>query len=294
MSQFPVCDGGKEMPATKQRCRAQMDFERLLRTSNACFLALGPEGTITEWSSQLGALLHFAPEEAHLVKFVDFITLDFHNGVTDMIGKAQAVGYCSKPVPIYTKGAAKINTVLHAFAFAQTMELGNKVYIVVQPSSISAEKGESKSMWMQSEMPIVELDSNGRVTEWNQHMVELFGFSTYDMVGRSFYDFTAEEITKRVQRILKLSKEAAGVSTCRATLHTISGIPQPVRLYAMAVRDGAGQILSICLAVQTNDDGKRSYQVSSVADLPTTDALHDIISDTSDESCDEWKDCAFA
>jgi len=294
MNRIPVCRGSRAGPAAKQRYRSQLDFGALLRTSQACFLTLCPQGMITEWSLQLGALLDFAPEEACHVKFIDFITVDFHNDVTDMIGKAQAVGHFSKAVPIYTKEGAKINTVLHAFASAQTMELGHEVHIVVQPSSISAETCKSKSMWMQLEMPISELDLSDKVTEWNQHMVELFGFSAHDMVGRSFYDITTVDTTKKVQRMLKVSKETVGVSTCRVTLHTISGIPQLVRLYATAGRDGAGQIMSISLAVQKIVDGKTSYEIPSVADLPTTDALNDIVSDTSEESAEEWECNAFA
>jgi len=133
MNRIPVCRGSRAGPAAKQRYRSQLDFGALLRTSQACFLTLCPQGMITEWSLQLGALLDFAPEEACHVKFIDFITVDFHNDVTDMIGKAQAVGHCGKSVPVYTKEGAKINTVLHAFASAQTMESGNEVHIVVQP-----------------------------------------------------------------------------------------------------------------------------------------------------------------
>jgi len=149
-------------------------------------------------------------------------------------------------------------------------------------------------MWMQLEMPIVELDLDDKVTEWNQHMAELFGFSTHDMVGRSFYDFTAVDTTKQVQHIVEVSKKTAGVSTCQVTLHSISGVPQLGRLYAMAGRDGVGQIMSVSLAVQKIVDGKTIYEIPSFVDLPTTDVLNEIVSDTSEASAEEWECNAFA
>jgi len=52
-------------------------------------------------------------------------------------------------------------------------------------------------------------------------------------------------------------------------------------LVVMAFRDGAGQISSLSLAVQELVDGKTSYEMQSVADFPITNALNDIVFETS-------------
>jgi len=87
-----------------------------------------------------------------------------------------------------------------------------KLWAVVPLFSISAEKCNNKITWMQLEMPVAELD-----LKWNQHMVESFGLSTHAVVGRSFCDSIAMHTTTKVQRMLKLRKEATGVSPCHVT-----------------------------------------------------------------------------
>jgi len=237
-------------------------------------------------SSQLSSLLNFQNDEICGLKFLDLITEDFYDEVNEMIKKVQtASGWMSMQIPMYTKDAIKVDTVLHMIACTKNNVHAEEVYVVFEPeSTLSRERAET-SLWMQLGTPTAEMDVNGKITGWNAQMMDLSGFSKEDMIGRSFLDLFSVDALQKVRRTLRLSREVAGVSTCRTTLYTISGFPHLIRLHAMACHDEAGQLVRTAVAAEQIDEDKAKSE--SIADLPTADDFNNVISDTSDDSCDE-------
>jgi len=273
-------------PAKKQLHQSELHLSSLLKASHACFMTLDQNGLMYGVSSQLSSLLNFQNEEICGLKFLDLITEDFYNEVNEMIKKVQTDrGWMSMQIPMYTKDAIKVDTVLHVITCTKNNVHAKEVYVVFEPeSTLSGERAES-SLWMQLGTPTAEMDVNGKITGWNAQMMDLSGFSKEDMIGRSFFDLFTVDALQKVRRTLRLSSEAAGVSTCRTTLYTISGFPHLIRLHAMACHDEAGQLVRTAVAAeQIGEDNAKS---ESIANLPTADDFNNVISETSDDACDE-------
>jgi len=274
--------------AKKQVHQSQLHLSSLLKASHACFLTLDQNGLMYGVSSQLSSLLNFQNEEIYGLEFLDLITEDFHDEVNDMISKVQtAGGWISMQIPIYTKDAIKVNTVLHVLTSSETNVDAKEVFVVLEPESTSPGEPAKHSLWMQLGTPTAEMDPNGKITGWNAQMMDLSGLSNEDMIGQSFLDLFTVDAVQKVRRTLRLSREVAGVSTCRTTLYTLSGFPHLIHLHAMACRDEAGQLIRIAVAAKQIDQDKAKCQASSIADLPTADDFSSVVSDTSDDSCDE-------
>jgi len=273
-------------PAKKQLHQSELHLSSLLKASHACFMTLDQNGLMYGVSSQLSSLLNFQNEEICGLKFLDLITEDFYNEVNEMIKKVQTDrGWMSMQIPMYTKDAIKVDTVLHMIACTKNNVHAEEVYVVFEPeSTLSRERAET-SLWMQLGTPTAEMDVNGKITGWNAQMMDLSGFSKEDMIGRSFLDLFSVDALQKVRRTLRLSREVAGVSTCRTTLYTISGFPHLIRLHIMACRDEVGQLVRTAVAAEQIDEDKAKSE--SIADLPTADDFNNVISDTSDDSCDE-------
>jgi len=270
----------------KQQHQSEFSLQSLLSTSQAYFLTVDPQGLMCDVSSQLSSLLDFQCEELCGLKFLDLITEDFHDDVKEMMEKLQTTGgWMSMRIPVYTKDATKVNMVLNLI----TSTKNNVVHVVFQPQSISPGECAENSLCMQLCTPTVEMNANGKITAWNAHMMELCGFSEDDMVGQSFFDLLTVGTVQKVRRMLRLSREVAGASSCRITLFTLAGIPKLIRLHAMASHNKAGQLISIAVAAQHLEEDRAKSAAQSISDLPTADVFNDIISDTSEDSCDAWE-----
>jgi len=201
--------------ACKQQHQSEFSLQSLLSTSQAYFLTVDPQGLMCDVSSQLSSLLDFQCEELCGLKFLDLITEDFHDDVKEMMEKLQTTGgWMSMRIPVYTKDATKVNMVLNLI----TSTKNNVVHVVFQPQSISPGECAENSLCMQLGTPTVEMNANGKITAWNAHMMELCGFSEDDMVGQSFFDLLTVGTVQKVRRMLRLSREVAGASSCRITL----------------------------------------------------------------------------
>jgi len=210
--------------AKKQVHQSQLHLSSLLKASHACFLTLDQNGLMYGVSSQLSSLLNFQNEEIYGLEFLDLITEDFHDEVNDMISKVQtAGGWISMQIPIYTKDAIKVNTVLHVLTSSETNVDAKEVFVVLEPESTSPGEPAKHSLWMQLGTPTAEMDPNGKITGWNAQMMDLSGLSKEDMIGQSFLDLFTVDAVQKVRRTLRLSREVAGVSTCRTTLIHFQG-----------------------------------------------------------------------
>jgi len=274
--------------ARKRLHQSELHFSSLFTASHACFLTLDQQGLICGVSSQLSSLLNFQREELCCLKFLDLITEDVLDKVNEMTKKVQiAGGWISTQIPVFTKDLIKVNTVLHVMTSTANNAHTREIHVVFEPELSSLGERAQNSLWMQLGIPSVEMDVTGRITAWNAQMMDLSGFSKEDMVGNSFLDLFTKDAVPKVRRILRLSHEVAGVSTCRTTLYTVSGFPHFIRLYAMACRNEAGQLISIAVAAQQIDEDKAKPDTSSIADLPTADVFNNVVSDTTEDSCDE-------
>jgi len=273
--------------AGKQPHQSEFNLDSLLCTSHACFLTVGPQGLMCDVSLRLSSLLEFQPEELCNTKFLDLITEDMYDEVDDMMEKVRTTGgWMRMQIPVYTKEASKFNTVLNMVTTTED----NMVHVIFQPQSTSPEELAENSLCMQSGTPTVEINANGKITAWNAQMMELCGFSKEEMVGLSFLDLFTVGTVQKVRRMLRLSREISGASTCKITLYTLQGIPKIIRLHAMACHDKAGQLISITVAAQQVEKYAAKAGEQSMSDLPTADGFDNIVSDASDDSCGEWED----
>jgi len=262
------------------------NLHSLLCTSTACALTVDPQGLMCDVSFRLSSLLEFQPEELCSVKFLDLITEDLHDEVGDMMEKVRATGgWMSMPIPVYTKEVLKVNTVLHVVTSTED----NMVHVIFQPQSTSPEERAENSLCMQSGTPTVEINANDKIIAWNAQMMELCGFSKEDMVGQSFLDLFTVGTVQKVRRMLRLSREVSGASTCKITLYSLQGNLKIIRLHAMACHDKAGQLISITVAAQQVEEYAAKAGEQSISDLPTADGFSEIVSDASDNSCGEWE-----
>jgi len=224
-----------------------IDLQGLLRKSSLSFVQVDTEGKIVEWSPKMETLLHFSKEEICGVEFMDLITVDFIDGVRDMIEKVHTLcHWVSKSMPLYTKEARRVEVSLHVVADTQSQ----CIIIIIEPLSFSARNCKTNSLWMEVQMPAVELDLNGMVMAWNMHMVKLTGFTAQDLVGRSFLDLHTSDTLSKVRHMLQSSCREAGPSHCTVTLLTISGLPKPVRIHAVALRNTEGLVISTLALIQ--------------------------------------------
>jgi len=190
-------------------------------------------------SSQLSSLLGFQCEELCGLKFLHLITEDFYDDVSEMMEEIQRTGgWMSIQIPVYTKGAIKVDTVLNLI----TSTKNDVVHVVFQPPSTLPEEFAENSLCMQLVTPTIAVNANGKITASNAQMKELSGFPQEDMVQQSFFDLFTVGIVQKVRRMLRLSHEVAGASTSRIMLYTLAGIPKLIRLHAMASHDKAGQL----------------------------------------------------
>jgi PAS domain S-box-containing protein len=110
-----------------------------------------------------------------------------------------------------------------------------------------------------SDDAIVSTQLDGTVTSWNKGAEALFGYTAAEMVGESISTLAPEGVEDEPLRNLAAVLET-GEGRFEATRVRKDGIPVDVSLTISAVRNPAGEIVSIAAIVQDITDRKRAEQ----------------------------------
>jgi len=98
--------------------------------------------------------------------------------------------------------------------------------------------------------PAFEVSRNGNIIGWNAPMADLSDYTMKGVVGLSVFHLWSYRCRDKVELMLRLSIETSAPSMCHITLYTKAGIQKLVRMQAMALRNQAGKVIRIAIAVE--------------------------------------------
>jgi len=252
----------------------ESNFRSLYNTSSSCYLTVDTEGKVCEWSWPLAMLLGFTEEEIIGFVFIELVSIEYYGTVLHSIDKVQQLHHClTTAARLVVKDGTLLDVTLQILACAQ----GEQVLVVTQPFLVS-----TQGLWVELGFAAFEVSSNGNITAWNARMSELSDYTTKDVMGLSIFHLWPYRWRDKVHRMLRLSTEKSGPSTCQIDLYAKTGIVKLVRMHALALRNQAGKVIRIAIVVEDLVKDEHSSQHSNTDLLPTP--LDMLLSGSSGES----------
>ncbi|CAK0900951.1 unnamed protein product, partial [Prorocentrum cordatum] len=170
------------------------DLSRLIETANAPIFGVNLDGHVTEWNRKAAELTMFSKEETmgrHLVD--EFIMTEYQAEVQAVLTRAcQGSEAANFEFPLMTKDGKQIDILLNATTRRDTDGSVTGVVGVGQDIT-NMRKALTESKTLAEELtelintanaPILGIDINGLVSEWNKKSAELLGWSKMETLGK--------------------------------------------------------------------------------------------------------------
>eukprot|EP00930_Biecheleria_cincta_P039996 TRINITY_DN27442_c0_g1_i1.p1 TRINITY_DN27442_c0_g1~~TRINITY_DN27442_c0_g1_i1.p1 ORF type:complete len:2290 (+),score=499.19 TRINITY_DN27442_c0_g1_i1:44-6913(+) len=212
------------------------DLARLIETANAPIFGVDTSGCVTVWNRKAAVISGFPYEEAQSRPFVqDFISESHRVLVQNILDKA----LCGEEVanfelPLYSKYGEKREILLNA-----TPRLGRDGDVIgvvgVGQDITEVSKQKQEALRVAAELrnivdtasaPIIGIDRNEIVTEWNRRVTEVTGMTKEEAVGKELLSFVLDSCRAEVHRVIK--EALAGKSTPGMEVMLVTKSQEPV------------------------------------------------------------------
>ena len=202
--------------------RIAEDLTRLIDTANAPIIGIDAEGRVNEWNQTAARTTGFSKEEVLGKDLVDeFITDDYKTPVREVLQKALAgVETSNYEFPLFTKSGDRLDVLLNSTtrrdASGQVVGVVGVGQDITELARVRAEQEQIAEDLTRlidtANAPIIGIDAEGRVNEWNQTAARTTGFSKEEVLGKDLVDeFITDDYKTPVREVLQ--KALAGVET---------------------------------------------------------------------------------
>jgi len=232
------------------------DLQRLIETANAPIFGVDTEGRVTEWNRMAAHLSGFSKQETLGRKLVeDFITPDFKEKVAIVLAHAcEGEETANFEFPLVTKTGKRFDVLLNA---TTRRDAEGKVTGVV---GVGQDITEMRNILIESKRvaddltrvidtanaPILGIDTEGKVTEWNRIAAAISGWSKSETIGKLLVEeFITESYREEVGRVLKDALEGNETANFEFPLFTKDGRRREILLNATTRRGADGEVTGV-------------------------------------------------
>jgi len=227
-----------------------------VRSANAPIFGVNTNGELTEWNDKAAALLGYSRDEALGKPFVDtFLREDVRAEVRSVIENAcQGVETSHFECPLIDRQGSEVLVLLNA---ATRMDAGGRIIGMVGVgqditnlrkvmTEISIQADDLRRIIEHANAPILGIDTEGRVTEWNQKVAEISHYTKDEMLGQVLVEtFIHEEYREEVGTILGMALEGDETDNYEFPLFTKSGGRHEILFNATTRRGADGNITGV-------------------------------------------------
>jgi len=237
--------------------RIAQDLMRLIDYANAPIFGIDTKGRVNEWNRKAVEITGYQRDEVigkNLVQ--DFITPDFQASVMEVLDNAlQGKGTDNFEFPLYSRDGKKVEVLLNATTRVDAANTPIGVIGVGQDITErkTAEQEVTRlAMDLQrlidsANAPILGVDRNGLISEWNQNMCKLSGYSKQDVLGirLATCDFIDVENRASVADVLERALEGHDCQNFEFSIHSKDGRRVELLLNAATRRNAAQAIVGV-------------------------------------------------
>ncbi|XRB24516.1 histidine kinase [Pseudoscourfieldia marina] len=226
---------GQDITQSKQAADKQESIAKELRqfveTANAPIFGIDVHGNVNEWNDKAEAIVGYTKDETmgrHLVQ--NFISPDYRESVQRVLDDAlkgkEAQNF---EFPLYTKGGERVEVLLNA---TSRRDVEGKIYGVIGVGQDITERkkaeveleviaSELRQLIETANAPIIGIDLEGRITEWNNKVEELLGYSALDAKGEVFVEkFVMSHDRRSVQEIMDMALKGQSTASFEIAFYT--------------------------------------------------------------------------
>jgi PAS domain S-box-containing protein len=242
--------------ANAEQQRVADDLSRLIETANAPIFGVDVEGKVTEWNRKASELSGFPKDESMGQLLVEkFVTDDYKRVVHDVLKRAyKGEETANFEFPLMTRSQERIAILLNATPRRDAS--GNVTGVVGVGQDITSlrhamhETGRVADDLMRlidtANAPILGIDTNWNITEWNVMASTIAGWHKKDIVGMPLLDVViSDDYREEVEQVLKRALEGNETANYMFPLFTKSGQRHDILLNATSRRGPDGEIIGV-------------------------------------------------
>ena len=231
------------------RIAQEREYSKLIDTANAPIFGVDTHGNVNVWNQCAMRLVGYSTEEVMGHSLVEeFITEDYQGSVQAVLDQAlRGKETANFEFPLLTKARVRLEVLLNATT--RRDEQGNVIGVVGIGQDITgriAQEREYSKLIDTANAPIFGVDTQGKVTVWNQCAIRLVGYSSEEVMGHSLVqEFITPEHRSRVQGVLDQALAGDETANFEFPLMTKAGVRLEVLLNATTRRDEQGNIIGV-------------------------------------------------
>jgi PAS domain S-box-containing protein len=232
------------------------DLTQLIDTANAPIFGVNVDGSVNEWNKKSAEITEFTKEEVlgrNLVE--EFITPDYRQAVKLVLEKAmRGLETANFEFPLQTKAGDRVEVLLNATSRRDAE--GQIIGVVGIGQDITGRKeaeeqlsriaNELTALIDTANAPIIGIDSNGLVNEWNQKAATITEYPKDEVMGRNLVDeFITPEYRQAVKAVMDQALGGNATANFEFPLFTKTKRRLEVLLNANPRRDASGTIIGV-------------------------------------------------
>ena len=237
--------------------RIAQDLMRLIDYANAPIFGIDSHGLVNEWNRKSVEITGYRREDVigkNLVQ--DFITPDYQASVKEVLDNAlQGKGTDNFEFPLYSRDGRKVEVLLNATTRVDATNTPIGVIGVGQDiterktaeQEVSRLAMDLERLIDSANAPILGVDRDGRISEWNQNMSDLSGYTKSAVLGMPLAtcDFIDVENRTSVGDVLARALEGVDCRNLEFSINSKDGRRVELLLNAATRRDAQGSIVGV-------------------------------------------------
>jgi PAS domain S-box-containing protein len=237
--------------------RIAQDLMRLIDYANAPIFGIDTKGRVNEWNRKSVEITGFRREDVIGKNLVhDFITPDYQASVSEVLDNAlQGKGTDNFEFPLYSRDGQKVEVLLNATTRVDAA--GDPIGVIGVGQDITERKNAEQevtrlAMDLQrlidsANAPILGVDRNGLISEWNENICLLSGYSKQEVLGIRLAQcaFIEAENRASVADVLERALDGHDRQNFEFSIHSKDGKRVELLLNAATRRNASGAIVGV-------------------------------------------------
>mmetsp|Transcript_28857 Transcript_28857/g.95978 ORF Transcript_28857/g.95978 Transcript_28857/m.95978 type:complete len:2230 (-) Transcript_28857:59-6748(-) len=239
----------------KQSQSVADDLTRIMDTANAPIIGVNAAGRVTIWNRLVASISGYTADEAVGLPFLKtFIPEEAHKQAHEVLERSLGGEVINRfDLVLLAKGGEHRQLLFNATPRLDTDDTVIGIILVGQDIT-ELKRQTSEALRVASELqriidtasaPIVGIDEQGKVTDWNQRFIEVTGVSKDEALGRPFLGYVDERNRQETQAMLEETMKGDYPPTMEMLISTASHEPRVFLLSATPRVDKDGAIVGV-------------------------------------------------
>lgn len=220
----------------KQSQSVADDLTRIMDTANAPIIGVNAAGRVTIWNRLVASISGYTADEAVGLPFLKtFIPEEAYKQAHEVLERSLGGEVINRfDLVLLAKGGEHRQLLFNA---TPRLDADDTVIGIIGVGQDITElnRQRSEALRMASELhniidtvsaPIVGIDENGKVTDWNQRFIEVTGVSKDEALGRSFLGYVDECNRQETQAMIEETMKGDSSPTMEMLISTASNEPR--------------------------------------------------------------------